>query len=347
MNIESREYGTTTDGQLVTAYTCDTGKMKMTLLDYGATMTELAVPDRNGKVENVTLACNSVEAWENCTAFLGSTVGRFCNRIANGQFKLNGKAFQLATNDAPHHLHGGNVGFNRKMWAPRLIDEAHKVGIEFSYRSPDGEENFPGNVDVKVCYTLTTENELLIEFTASTDQPTPINLTNHNYWNLIGEAGGKILDHEVEIAGERFVEVNDALIPTGNYASVKQTPMDFLKKESMGSRLFDIKADPIGYDHCYVLRESPSETPQFAARVYEPNSGRVMEVHTTQPGIQLYTGNFLDGTEGSGGFNQHCGFCLETQHFPDSPNQPSFPTTILEPGQVFQQTTIHKFSTRQ
>jgi aldose 1-epimerase len=228
------------------------------------------------------------------------------------------------------------------MWQAKELKTADAVGIQFTRRSPAGEEGYPGNVDVSVTYSLTNGNELKVEFAATTDAPTPVNLTNHNYWNLGGAGSGDILDHELTILADKYLPVDDGLIPTGELAAVEGTPLDFRTPHKIGERIKQIKADPVGYDHCYVIRKS-QEPLTLAARVKDSKSGRVMEILTTQPGIQFYSGNFLDGTPANGGYKQYSGFCLETQHFPDSPNQPTFPTTILKPGEKYSQTTVHRF----
>ena len=344
VTVQKSSYGKTSDGDDVTLFTCTNANgIVMTMLDYGATMTGLQTPDREGKLANISLSCSDISAWEKCTAFLGATAGRYCNRIAGGKFFLDDKAYTLAKNNGPNHLHGGVKGFNRMMWDAEPVVEEDSCGVQFTYTSVDGEEGYPGNLKVVATYTIDNNDQLTIDFKATTDAATPLNLTNHNYWNLAGENSGPHLDQELTIAADKYLAVDDTLIPTGEMPDVKGTPLDFTQSKSIGSDLKKNDADPVGYDHCYVLRGQNGKL-AMAARVSDPKSGRVMEVHTTQPGIQFYTGNFLDGSEASGGFDQYCGFCLETQHYPDSPNQESFPSSILRPGETFHQQTVHKFS---
>ncbi|MEZ6105770.1 MAG: aldose epimerase family protein [Pirellulaceae bacterium] len=307
-------------------------------------MVNLEVPDRAGKLANVTLTCPDIAGWEACSSYFGATVGRYCNRIAKGQFELNGNTYELATNNGENHLHGGNVGFNRVMWNAEPIETESAVGVAFTYTSVDGEEGYPGNLDVKVTYLLDNDNQVTMEFEATTDQATVVNLTNHNYWNLAGEGSGTIYDQELKLACSKYLEVDAGLIPTGNMLDVVGTPFDFLDFHSIGERLQETGGDPVGYDHCYVIDNGTDGEMKLVATVRDPATGRQMEIHTTQPGIQFYSGNFLDGTPGSGGFPLHNAFCLETQHYPNSPNQADFPTTVLNPGETFKQTTIHKFS---
>lgn len=343
MSIETAPFGKTDDGTEVKLFTCrNKNGLVMKLTNFGATVVSLETPDRDGKMANINLGFPSVAGYLGDHPYFGATVGRFCNRIAKGKFSIDGKEYSLATNNGPNHLHGGEVGFNKVVWKPTKVKEDDAVGVRFDYRSKDGEEGYPGNLRVSVVYTLTNKNELKVEFTATTDAKTPVNLTNHNYWNLAGAGSGTILDHEVTIEADEYLPVDDTLIPTGKQASVKGTPLDFTTPHRIGKRIQEIEADPVGYDHCFVLRNQTG-TLKLAATVKEKTSGRVMKIYTTQPGIQFYTGNFLDGSEANGGNKQYEGFCLETQHYPDSPNQPSFPTTILNPGQTYKQTTVHKF----
>ncbi len=313
------------------------------LTDYGAIVVALEVADRNGKRENVTLGFDNLKGYQQRHPYFGATVGRFCNRIAQGKFTLDGKEYTLATNNDPNHLHGGDKGFDRYVWDAEEVEAANGLGIKFSRTSKDGEEGYPGNLSVSVVYFLSNDNELRVEFTATTDAATPVNLTNHSYWNLGGAGSGPVLGHELMLAADKYLPVDDSLIPTGELADVSGTPLDFTKAKKIGADLDKLGGDPGGYDHCYALRSQDGSL-ALAARVKDAKSGRVMEILTTQPGIQFYTGNFLDGTEVSGGFAKHHAFCLETQHYPDSPNQPAFPTTVLRPGDTFKQVTVHRFS---
>jgi aldose 1-epimerase len=299
-------------------------------------------PDRSGKLANVNLGFDNVRGFEGQHPYFGATVGRFANRIAKGKFTLDGKEYTLAANNGPNHLHGGIKGFNRVMWKAEEVKNDKEVGVRFSYLSRDGEEGYPGNLTVTALYTLTADDELKIEFTAKTDKPTVLNLTNHNYWNLNGAFSGSILDHVLMLTAHQYVPVDEDLIPTGELAGVEGTPLDFRKPKPIGQDIQKIKSDPVGYDHCFVLNNQDGDL-ALAARVKDPDSGRVMEVYTTQPGIQLYTGNFLSGGEGEGGARQHEAFCLETQHYPDAPNQKNFHSAALRPGQTYKQTTVHKF----
>ncbi len=344
MNIEKTAFGQTEDGQEIDLYTCTNRHgLIVKLTNYGAIVVAVETPDRDGKLANITLGFENLAGYLQRHPYFGSTVGRYCNRIAKGKFTLDGQEYTLATNNGENHLHGGVVGFDKYVWEAQEIRDEDRVGIRFSRRSVAGEEGYPGNLDVAVTYALTNANELTVEFEATTDAATPCNLTNHNYWNLAGAGAGTIEKHELQLAADKYLAVDAGLIPTGELTDVSGTPLDFTSPQPIGARMKEIEADPVGYDHCYVLRSQDGSL-AFAARVKDPSSGRVMEIHTTQPGIQLYTGNFLDGSDGAGGFQQYGAFCLETQHYPDSPNQPDFPSTILQPGDTYRQTTVHKFS---
>jgi aldose 1-epimerase len=345
VGVETTSFGKLPDGGDAKLFTLKNKHgLVVKLTDYGARIVAIDCPDRAGKKANIVLGFDSAEKYVEHTSYFGCTTGRYANRIAKGKFSLDGKEYTLAVNNGPNHLHGGKVGFDRKLWKG---EPATGMSVRFTHRSPDGDEGYPGNLDVTVLYTLNDENELTIDYTAMTDAPTVLNLTNHAYWNLAGAtANGSILDHKLELAADKYVEPDETLIPTGKLAPVAGTPLDFTKPEVVGARIDKLKEGPGapgGYDHCYVLKERRIK-PELAARIEDPTSGRVLEVHTTEPGVQFYSGNFLDGSPGSGGFQKHAGFCLETQHFPDSPNQKSFPTTELRPGQVFRSTTVHKFS---
>jgi len=340
MNLQTKSFGKLANNAEVALFTLtNAGGVRASLMNYGATLVALEAPDRDGKSADITLGFDALEDYVKFNSpYFGSIVGRCANRIAGGRFHLGGKEYSLATNAGDCHLHGGLKGFDKVFWRA----EAEPSSVKFTYLSPDGEEGYPGNLAVTVTYTLNENNELTIEYSATTDKPTPVNLTNHTYFNLAGS--GNILGHELLIASTQYLPVNDALLPTGEIHPVKGTPMDFTASTSIGRRIHQLKGDPIGYDHTYVL-ENDDETIKLAARVIEPQSGRVLEVHTTEPGVQLYTGNFLDGTisgKGGGAYHQYAGFCLETQHFPDSANQPTFPSVILKPGQPYHQKTMYR-----
>jgi aldose 1-epimerase len=346
-SVEAKPFGKTKDGTPVTVYTLiSTRALKVRLIDYGATLISVETPDKDGKLANITLGFPTLEGYLQRHPYFGSTVGRYGNRIAGGKFKLDGKEYTLATNNGPNHLHGGLKGFDAVMWKAEPIKEPSAVGVKFTYRSKDGEEGYPGNLDVTVTYTLTNNNELKIDYEAKTDKATVVNLTNHAYWNLAGAGSGDILKHELTIAADKYLPIDDTSIPTGKPADVKGTPFDFTTPHAIGERIGELKKEPHktkGYDHCYVLRGQEGKL-ALAARVKDSASGRIMEIFTTEPGVQLYCGNFLDGSAGGGGYKQHHAFCLETQHYPDSPNQPQFPSTTLRPGETYKSTTVHKFS---
>jgi len=344
MSIETSSFGANEDGEPIQLFTCTNANgLVLKMIDYGAIIVSVETPDRDGTMANITQGFDSVEGYLQRHPYFGATVGRFCNRIALGKFGLDGQEYRLATNNGPNHLHGGLKGFDKRVWKGEEVESDDGVGIRFAYTSPDGEEGYPGNLSVTVVYTLTNNDELTVEFSATTDKATPINLTNHTYWNLAGAGIGTVENHELMIAADKALAVDDGLIPTGEFVDVANTPLDFREPHKIGARLRETGLETFGYDHCYALRSQDSSM-SLAARVKDPSSGRVLEVHTTQPGIQLYTGNFLDGSAASGGFQQHQAFCLETQHYPDSPNQLKFPSVILRPGETFSETTVHKFS---
>jgi aldose 1-epimerase len=342
MGLEQSVFGKTADGRDVQLFKCtNRNGIVLKLSDYGATMLALELPDRTGQSANVLLGFPSLAGYLKRHPYFGSTVGRFCNRIGGGVFNLDGVSYSLAKNDGENHLHGGVEGFDRVMWSAEPLETEKGVGVRFSYLSKDGEEGYPGNLDVNAVYLLTHDNELHIEFSASTDRATPVNLTNHSYWNLAGEGRGTILDHELQMEADGYLAVGPGLIPTGEITPLEGTPLDFSRTMTIGSRIGEL-GDMVGYDHCFALRSQDGSL-ALAARVKDPGSGRVMEVLTTQPGMQLYTGNFLDGSEGAGGYNRYAAFCLETQHYPDAPNKPDFASTILRPGEEFHELTVHRF----
>jgi aldose 1-epimerase len=356
--VQKAAFGTTKEGAAVEIYTL-TNRNGVTakVMTYGATLTELLVPDKAGTPGNVVLGFDTIEPYLAGVPYFGCTVGRVGNRIAKGTFTLNGKTYTLATNNGPNHLHGGLKGFDKVVWKAEVVSSSGGQAVKFTYRSPDGEEGYPGNLDAAVVYTLTDANELRLDYTATTDKATPINLTNHSYFNLAGDGVGTILDHVLMIAADEMTPVNDTLIPTGKLAPVKGTVFDFTTPTAIGARIAKVPiAPPIGYDHNFVLRKAGGGGPEaageglgLAARVTEPTSGRVMEVRTSEPGIQFYSGNFLDGTiKNRKGvpYEKHAAFCLETQHYPDSVNHANFPSTILEPGSTYKTTTVYAFSAK-
>ncbi len=347
-SIEKMGFGKTPEGTPVDLYVLSNDKMTVKVITFGAIISEIDVPDRNGKMADVVLGFETLEGYLGGHPYFGAATGRVANRIAKGRFTLDGKEYKLAVNNTPNTLHGGLKGFDKVVWKATNASGAAGQAVKMTYLSPDGEEGFPGNLSVSVTYTLTPSNELRIDYAATTDKPTPVNVTNHSYFNLAGPAAGSILGHEMMLAADQYTPVDDTLIPTGEIGSVQGTPLDFTKPMALGSRIAEIKGEPGGYDHNYVLRSGGKEL-ALAARVTEPDSGRVLEMFTTEPAVQLYTANFLDGTlKGKGGvvYKKHQAFCLEAQHFPDSVNQPKFPSTILRPGSTYTQTTIYKFSAK-
>jgi len=348
--VKRQDWGKTYNETPIYLYTLTNSHgMIAKITNYGGIVTELHVPDRNGKLGDVVLGFDSYEEYiVKGSPYFGAITGRVANRIAKGRFSLNGKTYQLAVNNTPNHLHGGVQGFDKIVWKGEPIPSAEGPSVRFIYNSHDGEEGYPGNVGMVVTYTLTEDNALKIDYRANTDQETPINLTNHSYFNLAGQGNGLILDHELMVAADRYTPTDSTFIPTGEIAPVKGTPFNFVQPTKMGAHIKEVPGDPGGFDLNYVLN-SEGKSLALAARVYEPTTGRVMEVHTTEPGIQFYTGNFLDGSlKGKNGkeYPKNAAFCLETQHFPDSVNQPKFPSTILKPRGVYTTTTLYRFSTR-
>jgi aldose 1-epimerase len=345
--ITHKPYGKTKDGTPVEEYTLtNKNGITMKVITYGGIVTEIHVPDKAGKFADICLGCTDLAEYEEGHPFFGAIAGRVANRIAKGKFTLNGKEYTLAVNNGPNHLHGGKRGFDKVVWTASVPADA-KGGhaLQLKYTSKDGEEGYPGTVEATVQYKLTDDNEWRIDYTATTDKATPINLTQHCYFNLAGHDSGTILDHLLMINADKYTPTDDTLIPTGKIESVKGTPFDFTTPTPIGAHIKEIKADPQGYDLNYVLNgESGKLRP--AALVQDPKSGRVLKVSTTEPGVQFYSGNFLDGKQkGKGGvkYKQYAGFCLETQHYPDSINHPEFPSVVLEPGKTYTHTTVYGF----
>ncbi|MCA1560897.1 MAG: galactose mutarotase [Acidobacteria bacterium] len=345
--VRSEAFGKTADGQQVELYTLTNANgIEVRAMTYGGIITSLKVPDRSGRMADVVLGFDTLDAYLKGHPYFGAIIGRYGNRIAKGRFTVGGRTYTLATNNGPNHLHGGNKGFDKVVWSAAPV--AGQSAVAFTRTSPDGEEGYPGNLTVRVTYTLTDKNELTVDYHATTDKATPVNLTHHSYFNLAGDDAGDILGHELTIHADRYTPVDATLIPTGAIAPVQRTPFDFRTPTAIGMRI-DQPDEQLkngkGYDHNWVLTRRGAGL-QPAARLTDPASGRTLEVATTEPGMQFYAGNFLDGTlTGKGGhvYKHRAGLCLETQHFPDSPNQPSFPSTILQPGLEYRSKTVFTF----
>ena len=341
-------------GQAVNLYTLKSSKgMTVRITNYGGIIQSIDVPDRHGHTTNVALGFDNLDDYVTSSPYFGCITGRYANRIALGRFTLDGVTYQLATNNGVNHLHGGNVGFDKRVWAASTVHDRNSVGLKLRYTSPAGEEGYPGTLSVEVTYTLNDRNEIRADYHATTDAATIVNLTNHTYWNLAGEGSGSIEDQVLKLNAGRYTPVDSTLIPTGEIAPVAGTPFDFTHATAIGDRIRDSHPQIVigqGYDHNFVLdRADPEDTSMIlAARVSDPHSRRTLEILTTEPGIQFYSGNFLDGTlVGTSGhvYRQTDAFALETQHYPDSPNQPNFPSTVLRPGEVYQTSTIYRLST--
>jgi len=354
-NIRKQPFGKTASGEQIDLYSLTNKKgMEVSITNFGATVVTVRVPDRSGKAADVVLGFDNLEGYENGKSYFGATVGRYANRIGGGQFSIGGKTYTLPKNNGNNTLHGGIVGFNKKVWKAREIASKEGESLELSYLSADGEEGFPGNLSVKVVFTVAADrNELKIDYSASTDKDTVLNLSNHSYFNLAGEGNGDILDHVLTLHAKQFTPVDNTLIPTGELRDVAGTPMDFTSATVIGKRIDDDYEQLVfgkGYDHNWVLARSDSGNgATLAAEAYDPKSGRRLEVLTTEPGVQFYSGNFLDGSakgKGSKVYGRRAAFCLETQHFPDSPNHPNFPSTLLKPGSVFHSETVFRFSAK-
>ena len=349
--VDRKTFGTMATGETVELFTLRNGKgVTATIMGYGGIVVSLTAPDRTGRFADIVLGFDTLEPYLKAHPYFGALVGRYGNRIAKGELRLDGQVYPLPKNDGPNTLHGGNEGFSKKLWSIREVPATDGAALELRYTSRDGEEGFPGTLQTRVTYTLTEAGELRIDYEATTDKPTVVNLTNHSYFNLAGPGGGDVLGHVLRVDADRFTPVVFGLIPTGELRTVKGSPFDFRTPTPIGARI-DAKDAQLelagGYDHNFVLNGAAGEL-RLAARVSEPRSGRVLEVLTTEPGVQLYTGNFLDGSVvGKGGqsYPRRSGFCLETQHFPDSPNQAAFPSTVLRPGATFTSTTVYRLST--
>jgi len=351
-NISEAPFGVLASGDSVKLFTLkNTNGMEVAISDLGGTIIKWTAPDKDGKFEDITLGSNNPEDYLSNTKYLGALIGRFGNRIAKGKFSLDGKEYTLAINNGPNSLHGGLNGFNAAIWTATPIEGA-EPGLKLTYLSKDGEEGYPGNLNVEVIYTLKNDNSLSIDYKATTDKSTVVNLTNHAYFNLKGEGNGDITDHEITINADKFLPTDAGLIPTGELKPVKGTPFDFTTAHLIGERIDDTTDNDIklggGYDHCWVFTDQSNKLKSIA-NVLEPVSGRTMEVFTTEPAVQFYTGNFLNGkATGKSGkkYEFRYGFCLETQHFPDAPNQSAFPSTVLKPGETYTSTTIYKFGVK-
>ena len=354
--IDKQLYGVTADGIEVDEYTLTNAKkMEVKIITFGGIITSIKVPDRRHQFENVALGFDNLQDYETKNPYFGCITGRYANRIAEGMFTLDDVTYQLDINNPPNHLHGGVKGFDKQVWeVTQEINDGNEVGIELHYLSPDGDQNYPGNLDVYVIYTLTDKNEIRMDYRATTDAPTIVNLTNHTYWNLAGEGEGAIYDHILRINADQYTPVDETLIPTGEITPVEGTPLDFRKSKPLADGIRSDHPQIVigrGFDHNWVLNRPSFEDKSLipAAQLYEPNSGRFLEIFTTEPGIQFYSGNFLDGTlygTSHRAYRQGDGLALETQHFPDSPNQPDFPSTVLQPGETYETTTIFKLSVR-
>ena len=348
-SVNKAEFGKTPEGEVVDVYTLTNSEgMEVRAITFGGVITSIRVPDRAGKLDDVALGFNNLEGYIKNPPYFGSIIGRYANRIGKGRFTLDGKTYTLAINNPPNHLHGGIKGFDKVVWKAESFKNADGVGIVFTHTSPDGDEGYPGTLALRVSYTLNNKNEIAFDYEATTDKATPVNLTQHSYFNLAGEGSGDILNHVMTIHASKITPVDQSLIPTGELASIEGTPFDFRKPTAIGARIADNHPQigfGKGYDHNFAL-DRTGDGLVLAAHVEEPANGRILEISTTEPGIQFYTGNFLDGTlTGKSGqpYKQRTGFALETQHYPDSPNKPDFPNTILKPGETYKSKTVYAF----
>ncbi|MCF8299630.1 MAG: galactose mutarotase [Haliscomenobacter sp.] len=346
LSVSSTSFGNTPEGEAQLFTLKNTNGLEVDISTFGGTITRWSAPDKDGNFDDVILGFKDLSSYQGTHPYFGSLVGRYANRIALGKFTLEGKSYSLAINNPPNALHGGPLGFHKKLWIAKSLEEKDAVGVVLTLNSPDMEEGYPGNLKVEVTYRLNDKNELSIDYKATTDKTTVVNLTNHAYFNLKGEGNGDILDHQLKIFANQFTPVDSTLIPLENHSDVDNTPFDFREWHLIGERVnseFDQIIRGKGYDHNFVLNKNGDEL-SVAAQVWEASSGRLLEVKTTQPGMQFYCGNFLDGSLTGKKGNKYAfrnGFCLETQHFPDSPNHPTFPTTVLKPGETFQSKTIY------
>jgi aldose 1-epimerase len=349
--VEKQPFGSLTDGTPVDLYILtNRSGLQVRISTYGGAIVSIRTPDRAGRITDIVLGYDSPQAYADDTAYIGTIIGRYANRIAGGKFSLDNVNYKLIQNNGPNHLHGGVKGFNKVMWTARELRRGNGAAVELSYVSKDGEEGYPGNLSVVVTYTLTDSNELRIDYDASGDKPTIVNLTNHSYFNLAGVGSGNILQHELRIDADKYTPIDETSIPTGEMRPVKGTPFDFKKFTAIGSRIGNDDEQlriGKGYDHNFVLNKKEKELSKIA-EVYEPSTGRVLEMWTTEPGVQFYTGNYLDNVRGKAGnvYNKRDGFCLEAQLFPDSPNQAAFQSPVIRPPDHYKQTTVYKFAIR-
>lgn len=353
-SVHEERFGTTPDGDEVDRYTLDSGRgLTIRILTYGATLQSIEAPDRFGRSADVILGLETLEEYMTVSPYFGATIGRYANRIADATFTLDGQTYHIPANDGDNALHGGTKGFDKRIWTAEDVSDKHAAAVAFTYVSPDGEMGFPGTLTTTVTFTVDRRNRMRIDYHATTDKPTVLNLTNHAYYNLAGEGRTSVYDHVMQVAADRYTPVDDTLIPTGALEPVRGTPFDFTRPKPIGADIRDGHEQQIiahGYDHNFVLRSGPTRDGlHLAARVHEPRSGRRLTIWTDQPGVQVYSANFLDGSfRGISGhaYRQGDSISLETQHFPDSPNQPDFPSTVLRPGQEFDSTTVYGFSAR-
>ena len=350
--LSEKEYGVLDDGTIIKQYIFENdNQMKVKIINYGAIVVSIEVPDKYGKINDVVLGYDSIEGYVQDPSYFGAIVGRIGNRIAKGKFSLDGQDYTLAINNNENHLHGGIKGFNKRVWSPEIIKLNDAPALKLTYVSSDGEEGYPGNLTLEVTYSISSENELIIDYLGKTDKATILNPTNHSYFNLGGEGSGDILDHILKINADYFTPVDEGLIPLGDHKSVLGTPMDFLSPKKIGDRINnndDQLKVGLGYDHNWVFNDWDG-TLKLGVSLFDPQSGRLMEVLTTEPGVQFYSGNFLDGTnigKNQKAYQYRSALCLETDHFPESQNNPNFPSVVLRPGEEYKQKTIYKFSTK-